>query len=131
MIFIILLNLYSLYRTNNYLWSKKMKNSWHFSILKNNNYLNSNSELKRLFWTWDRDTDEDVTHNIGAWWMKWRLVFEILCNKKVPLKLKGMFYEVVVRPSMLYRVECCPTEISHSEDASGVYEDVVMDTWTY
>ncbi|XP_009767208.2 uncharacterized protein [Nicotiana sylvestris] len=49
--------------------------------------------------------DEDVTHYIGAEWMKWRLAFSILCDKNVPPKLKVKFYIVIVRPTMLYGAE--------------------------
>ncbi|KAK4359974.1 hypothetical protein RND71_022203 [Anisodus tanguticus] len=38
------------------------------------------------------EIDEDVTHRIGAGWMKWRLTSGVLCDKKVPPKLKGKFY---------------------------------------
>ncbi|XP_055821984.1 uncharacterized protein LOC129890457 [Solanum dulcamara] len=38
-------------------------------------------------------------------WMKWRLASGVLCDNKVPLKLKGKFYKVVVRPILLYRAE--------------------------
>ncbi|XP_059302252.1 uncharacterized protein LOC132054223 [Lycium ferocissimum] len=34
------------------------------------------------------EIDEDVTHRIGAGWIKWRLTFGVLCDKKVPPKLK-------------------------------------------
>lgn len=37
--------------------------------------------------------------------MKWRLYFVMLCDKKVLSKLKGTFYRVVVRPTMLYGEE--------------------------
>lgn len=40
--------------------------------------------------------------HIGAGWMKWRLASGILCNKKMPSKLKDKFYKVVVKPTMLY-----------------------------
>src|SRR5215469_6558548 len=30
----------------------------------------------------------------------------VLCDKKVPLKVKGKFYATVVRPSMTYASEC-------------------------
>ncbi|KAG5605205.1 hypothetical protein H5410_026697 [Solanum commersonii] len=33
--------------------------------------------------------DADITHRIGATWIKWRFAFGVLCDKKVPLKLKG------------------------------------------
>ncbi|XP_070018002.1 uncharacterized protein [Nicotiana sylvestris] len=31
----------------------------------------------------DGEIDEDVTHHIGAGWMKWRLAFGVLCDKNV------------------------------------------------
>ncbi|KAF3632641.1 60S ribosomal protein L18a [Capsicum annuum] len=50
--------------------------------------------------------DEDVTHHIGAGWLKWRLTSGVLYDKKIPPKLKGKFYRVTVRPAMLYGAEC-------------------------
>ena len=37
----------------------------------------------------------------------------VLCDKKVPLKLKGKFYRVAVRPTMLYGTECWLVKNSH------------------
>ncbi|KAF3656754.1 putative U-box domain-containing protein 34-like [Capsicum annuum] len=51
------------------------------------------------------EIDKDITNRIGAGWMKWRLASGVLCDKKVPLKLKGKFYRVVVRLAMLYSAE--------------------------
>ncbi|KAF3622002.1 putative pre-mRNA-processing factor 6-like [Capsicum annuum] len=59
------------------------------------------------------EIDEDVSHHIGAGWMKWKLASAVLCDKKVPPKLKGKFYRVVVRPAMLYGAECWPINNSH------------------
>ncbi|XP_070034531.1 uncharacterized protein [Nicotiana tomentosiformis] len=61
----------------------------------------------------DREIDKDITHRIGAGWMKWRLASGVLCDKKVPPKLKDKFYNVVVRPTILYGAECCPVKIAH------------------
>ncbi|KAF3653912.1 hypothetical protein FXO38_15424 [Capsicum annuum] len=61
------------------------------------------------------DIDEDVSHRIGAGWMKWKLASGVLCDKKVPPKLKGKFYRVAVRPAMLYGVECCPGDRVRNE----------------
>ena len=58
------------------------------------------------------DIDSDVIQRIGAAWMKWRLASGVLCDKKVPPKLKGKFYRVVVRPALLYGVECWPIKKS-------------------
>ncbi|KAG5606935.1 hypothetical protein H5410_028427 [Solanum commersonii] len=59
------------------------------------------------------DIDEDVTHRIGVAWMKWRLASGVLCDKKIPSRLKGKFYRVVVRPALLYGVECWPVKNAH------------------
>ncbi|XP_019244486.1 PREDICTED: uncharacterized protein LOC109224358 [Nicotiana attenuata] len=59
------------------------------------------------------EIDEDVTHCIGAGWIKWRLDSGVLCDKKVPPKLKGMFDRAVVRPAMLYGTECWPVKSSN------------------
>jgi hypothetical protein len=51
------------------------------------------------------DIDEDVSHRIKADWLKWRQAFDILCDPRVPLKLKDKFYRTAIRSAMLYRVE--------------------------
>nr|XP_016501018.1 PREDICTED: uncharacterized protein LOC107819426 [Nicotiana tabacum] len=61
----------------------------------------------------DGEIKEDITHFIGVGWIKWRLASGVLCDKKVPSILKGTFYRVVVRPAMLYGVECWPVKNSH------------------
>ncbi|XP_070006486.1 uncharacterized protein [Nicotiana sylvestris] len=40
----------------------------------------------------NREIDKDVTHHIGAGWMKWRLASGVLYGKKVPLELKGCWH---------------------------------------
>ena len=54
----------------------------------------------------DGDIDEDVGHRIKAGWMKWRQASGVLCDKRVPQKLKGKFYRTAIRPAMLYGAEC-------------------------
>ena len=36
----------------------------------------------------DGDIDEDVSHRIKAGWMKWRQASGVLCDRRVPQKLK-------------------------------------------
>ncbi|KAF3657255.1 Potassium transporter 7 [Capsicum annuum] len=61
------------------------------------------------------EIDEDVSHRIGAGWMKWKLASGVLCDKKVPPKLKGKFYRVVVRSALLYGAECWPRDRVRNE----------------
>ena len=48
----------------------------------------------------DGDIDEDVSHRIKAGWMKWQQASSVLCDKRVPQKLKGKFYRTAIRPAM-------------------------------
>ncbi|KAF3636900.1 1-aminocyclopropane-1-carboxylate oxidase -like protein 1 [Capsicum annuum] len=59
------------------------------------------------------EIDEDDTHHIGAGWMKWRLSSGVLCDNKVPPKLKGNLYRLAVHSIMLYGAEYWPVKNSH------------------
>uniref|UniRef100_A0A0A9HGK3 Uncharacterized protein n=1 Tax=Arundo donax TaxID=35708 RepID=A0A0A9HGK3_ARUDO len=48
--------------------------------------------------------------------MKWRQASGVLCDKKVPHKLKGRW--MAIRPAMLYRAECWPTKRRHVQRLS-------------
>jgi hypothetical protein len=52
------------------------------------------------------EIDENVSHRIRAGWVKWRQTFGVLCDKKVPNKLKGKFYRTTIRPVMIYGAKC-------------------------
>ncbi|XP_070010807.1 uncharacterized protein LOC142162899 [Nicotiana tabacum] len=71
------------------------------------------------------EIDYDVTHRIGAGWMRWRQASGVLCNNNVPHRLKVKFYRVVVRLAILYRAECLARqEIPCPEDERDRDEDV-------
>ena len=52
------------------------------------------------------DINKDVSRTIKAGWRKWRQASNVLCDKTVPHKLKDKFYRTIIRPGMLYGVEC-------------------------
>ncbi|AQK72954.1 Retrovirus-related Pol polyprotein LINE-1 [Zea mays] len=64
------------------------------------------------------DIDEDVSHRIKAGWLKWRQAAGVLCDPRVPHKLKGKFYRTAIRLAMLYGAECWPTKIRHVQQLS-------------
>ncbi|PVH31922.1 hypothetical protein PAHAL_9G264300 [Panicum hallii] len=66
----------------------------------------------------DGDIDEDVRHRISAGSLKWRQASGVLCDKKVPQRLKGKFYRTAIRPAMLYGAECWPTKRRHVQQLS-------------
>nr|GEU46359.1 hypothetical protein [Tanacetum cinerariifolium] len=49
--------------------------------------------------------NEDVAHRIRACWVKWRAASGVLCDRRIPLKLKGKFYKVAIRPAMMTMVD--------------------------
>ena len=49
--------------------------------------------------------EEEVKHRVQAGWNNWRSASGVLCDRKVPLRLKGKFHRTVIRPAMLYGTE--------------------------
>jgi hypothetical protein len=66
----------------------------------------------------DWDIDEDVSHRIKAGWLKWRQTSGVLCDPRVPLKLKSKFCRTAIRPAMLYGAECWSTKRRHVQRLS-------------
>ena len=58
--------------------------------------------------TVDGSEEREVTRGIQAGWKNWREVSGLLCDRRMPVKLKGKVYETVVRPAMLYGMEETP-----------------------
>ncbi|KAJ8714621.1 hypothetical protein PYW07_002846 [Mythimna separata] len=52
------------------------------------------------------EVDRDISHRINAGWMKWRQVTGTTCDPRMPFKLKGAIYKSVIRPVILYGLEC-------------------------
>ena len=63
----------------------------------------------------DGEIDGDLTHRIQAGWLKWRSATGVLCDKKFPIRLKGKFYRVIIRPALLYETECWPIKKIHKQ----------------
>ena len=54
------------------------------------------------------DIDEDISHRISAGWQKWWKTSGLLCDKKIPFRLKGRVYRMLVRLALLHGTECWP-----------------------
>jgi hypothetical protein len=42
------------------------------------------------------DIDEDISHRIKVSWLKWCQASDVLCDPRVPLKLKNKFYRTMI-----------------------------------
>ena len=64
------------------------------------------------------ELDREVERKVQAGWCKWREASGVLCDKRMPMKLKGKFYSAVVRPAMTYSSECWAVKQSHIQKLS-------------
>ena len=56
--------------------------------------------------------------------MKWRSALRVLCDRRIPIKLKGKFYKTVIRPAMLYGIKCWAVKRKHIQKMTVV--EVIM-----
>jgi len=54
----------------------------------------------------DGEIYKDISHRIKVGWQKWKNAMRVLCDKKIPLRLKGMIYRMVVELALLYGAKC-------------------------
>ncbi|KAJ7957676.1 Retrovirus-related Pol polyprotein LINE-1 [Quillaja saponaria] len=62
----------------------------------------------------DGAIEHNVNHRIKTRWVKWRSVSGVLCDPKIPNRLKGKFYKSAMRPAMFYGIKCWAVKKQHS-----------------
>ena len=65
--------------------------------------------------------EKEINHRIQCGWHNWRKVSGVICDKRVPIKLKGKVHKSVVRPAMTYGLETAPMKKT-DENKLGVSE---------
>ncbi|VDP17535.1 unnamed protein product [Heligmosomoides polygyrus] len=70
----------------------------------------------------------EANSRVNAAWSKWRSLKGILCEKKIPERLKSKINRAVVRPVAIYRVECWPV-IKEIESHLSVMQTKML-RWT-
>ena len=50
--------------------------------------------------------ESDINNRVKLAWMKWKQLTGVLCDTKVPIKLKDMVYKTVIMPTIIYGAEC-------------------------
>jgi len=48
---------------------------------------------------------EDITVRIAAAWKKWKELSGVLCDRRMPVAVKGKVYRTMVRPVFIYGSE--------------------------
>ena len=54
------------------------------------------------------DIDENISRRLKVGGQKWKYASNVLCDKRMPIVLKGIVYRIVVRPAVLYGSVCWP-----------------------
>ncbi|XP_063358836.1 uncharacterized protein LOC134648275 [Cydia amplana] len=65
--------------------------------------------------TADGAIESDVTHRVNAGWQRWRALTGVLCDTRMPIKVKGKVYKTAVRPAMMYGAECWAIKKAHEQ----------------
>ncbi|KAK3522363.1 hypothetical protein QTP86_007647 [Hemibagrus guttatus] len=60
-------------------------------------------------------SDGNLLPDVTAAWMKWRQVTGVLCDRRMPHRLKSKVYRTFVRPVALYGSECWPAAAKHEQ----------------
>ena len=73
--------------------------------------------------TVDGSEEREVTRKIQAGWKNWRDVSGVLCDRRMPVKLKGKVYKTVVRPAMMYGMEATPIKKVNEKRVNALLEE--------
>ena len=49
--------------------------------------------------------EREVKKRVQAGWNGWRRVLRVICDKRLPARVKGKVYSSVVKPTMVYGLE--------------------------
>ena len=58
----------------------------------------------------DGGMKNEISNRIQSGWRNWRKCSGVLCDRKIPVKLKGKVYKTVIRPAMLHAAETWATK---------------------
>ena len=56
-----------------------------------------------------RGMTTEITQKVSAAWRNWKRCSGVLCDRRMPVKLRGKVYKTVVRPALLYGAETWAT----------------------
>ena len=58
-----------------------------------------------------------VKRRVQAGWNGWRKVLGVICDRRLPTRVKGKVYSSVVRPAMMYGLETVAVTMKQVEGA--------------
>ncbi|CAN6683009.1 unnamed protein product [Malus baccata var. baccata] len=62
----------------------------------------------------------------------WKSTSGVLCDRRMPLKLKGKFYRTAIRSAMLYGTECWAVKYQHiHKNGCSGDDDASLEVWSH
>ena len=58
---------------------------------------------------------KDVDNTVTKAWSKWRELSGVICDEKIPIKLKLLLYQTVIIPTLVYGCETWPMSIKDEQ----------------
>ena len=52
--------------------------------------------------------DKEIKQRVQAGWKNWRSISCVICDRRIPIRLKGKVHKAVVRPALTYGLEAAP-----------------------
>ena len=71
----------------------------------------------------------EISQRVSAAWGNWKICSGVLCDRRMPVKLKGKVYKTVVRPALLYGAETWAT--TRGQEARLEVNEMRMLRWMY
>ena len=65
----------------------------------------------------------EIAKRVGAGWRNLKKSSGVLCDRRMPVKLKGKVYKTVIRPTMLYGGR----NVGYNEETKKLIENATMD----
>ena len=53
----------------------------------------------------DREITEDVEYKRRVGWSNWRFTFKVLCDRRIPKRLRERFYKIIFELAMTYEAK--------------------------
>ena len=70
-----------------------------------------------------RGASKDADSRVAKAWSKWRKLTGVICDKKVPRKMKLLIYQTVIRPTLLYDCDTSPMSVKDKKKTYGNNRD--------
>ncbi|XP_042856392.1 uncharacterized protein LOC122242994 [Penaeus japonicus] len=71
--------------------------------------------------------EKEVNFRIQCGWNNWKKMSRVICERRVPVKVKSKVYKAVIRPTLIYGLGAAPLKKVEERKFNVTDEDARMD----